>query len=70
MWLHWNQQWDIKERIVENYPGTHAETGWMTLWVDFPHPNQIENITETVEIYGQTIKIHHRKILSPCQECC
>ena len=69
LWLHWNQDWDIKERIVENYEGTHAETGLMTLYVNFPNLEAIQNLPDSYEIYGHTIKIHHRKIANPCTEC-
>ena len=69
LWLHWNQEWNIKERIVENYEGTHAETGLMTLYVNFPNPEAIQNLPESYEIYGHTIKIHHRRIANPCMEC-
>ena len=65
LWLYWNQNWDIKERIVENYEGTDAETGQMTLWVNFPSPEQIDNLPESYEIYGHTIKIYHKRITNP-----
>ena len=37
-WLQTEQGWNIKERIIDNLEGLHAETGQMTLFVDFPTP--------------------------------
>ena len=63
------QEWDIKEAIVENFEGTNAETGSMILYVNFTSAEQIENLPESYEIYGHTVRIHHKRIHDACTEC-
>ena len=41
----------------------------MTLFVNFPSAECIENLPESYEAYGYTIKIFHKKILNPCTKC-
>ena len=68
-WLKTNQGWDIKEIIIENRIGTTAETGKMTLFVNFPTVECVQNLPDSYNVYGYTIKISHQKILTPCSEC-
>ena len=41
----------------------------MTLFVDFPTPQHIENLPDSYEAYGCTIRLYHKKIATPCTDC-
>ena len=68
-WLKSYEGWDIREIIIENHPGTSAETGKMTMFVRFPSAEHIHSLPESFEAYGQTIKIFHKKTTNTCKTC-
>lgn len=68
-WLKSYEGWDIKEIIIENHPGTSAESGRITMFVKFPSAEHIHNLPESYEAYGQTIKIFHKKTTNTCKTC-
>ena len=63
------QGWDIKEAIVENFGGTNAETSHITLFVSFPSIEHIEQLPDSYEMYGYTLKLYHNKVVNPCTKC-
>ena len=54
---------------MENFEGTNAETGNITLFVNSPSIEHIEKLPDSYEMYGYTLKLYHNKVVNPCTEC-
>jgi len=60
---------NIKEVIIENYPGTDAETGKMEMYIRLENEQDAKEIPSAINIGLTWIYIKHASQKTECQTC-